>query len=126
MDDDEVPEENRILFITPANYNAVQAVDTTKSKEVLASFSSVVKVPQSRFYTEIELKDGTTSGEEAGGYVKTDDAADINFMVIHKPALLQYPKHTVNKIITPEANQESDGYMSVSYTHLTLPTMAVV
>lgn len=111
MDDDEVPEENRILFITPTLYNAVQAVDTTKSKEVLASFTSVVKVPQSRFYSAIELKDGTTSGEETGGFVKADGGKDINFMVIHKPALLQYPKHTVNKIITPEANQESDGYM---------------
>ena len=111
MDDDEVPEENRILFITPTHYNAVHAVDTTKSKEVLASFSSIVRVPQSRFYTAIELKDGKTSGEEVGGYVKAADAADINFMVIHKPALLQYPKHTVNKIIFPEANQESDGYL---------------
>lgn len=111
MDDDEVPEENRILFITPTHYNAVHAVDTTKSKEVLASFSSIVKVPQSRFYTAIELKDGTTSGEEVGGYAKAADAADINFMVVHKPALLQYPKHTVNKVITPEANQDSDGYL---------------
>ncbi|MBR6523459.1 MAG: hypothetical protein IKT39_02470 [Clostridia bacterium] len=111
MDDDEVPEENRILFITPTNYNAVQAVDTTKSKEVLASFAKIEKVPQSRFYTAIELKDGTTSGEETGGFVKAEGASDINFMVVHKPALLQYPKHTVNKIITPEANQESDGYM---------------
>ena len=111
MDDDEVPEENRILFITPTHYNAVHAVDTTKSKEVLASFSSIVRVPQSRFYTAIELKDGKTSGEEVGGYVKAADAADINFMVIHKPALLQYPKHTVNKIIFPEATQESDGYL---------------
>lgn len=111
MDDDEVPEEGRILFITPAGFNAVNNVDTTKSKEVLASFSQIVKVPQSRFYTAIELADGSTSGEEAGGYSKAATGKDINFMVIHKPALLQYPKHTVNKIITPEANQDSDGWL---------------
>lgn len=111
MDDDEVPEEGRILFITPAGFNAVNNVDTTKSKEVLASFSQIVKVPQSRFYTAIELADGSTSGEEAGGYSKAAAGKDINFMVIHKPALLQYPKHTVNKIITPEANQDSDGWL---------------
>ena len=35
----------------------------------------------------------------------------INFMVIHKPALLQYPKHTVNKVISPDANQDSDGWL---------------
>ena len=111
MDDDEVPTENRYLYITPTHYNAVQAVDTTKSKEVLAGFTKIEKVPQSRFYSGIELKDGTTSGEEAGGFAKADGAADLNFMILHKDALLQYPKHTVNKIITPEANQESDGYL---------------
>ena len=111
MDEDEVPAENRHLFITPTNYNAVNAVDTTKSKEVLASFASIVKVPQTRFYTAIELKDGTTSGEEAGGFVKAETGKEINFMVIHKPAVLQYPKHTVNKVISPEANQDSDGWL---------------
>ena len=111
MDEDEVPQENRILFITPTNYNMIYAVDTTKSKEVLASFSSIVKVPQTRFYTAIELKDGTTSGEEAGGFAKATAGKDINFMVIHKPALLQYSKHVVNKVITPEVNQESDGWL---------------
>lgn len=111
MDDDEVPEEGRILFITPTGYNAIMNVDTSKSKEVMSSFSQVVKVPQSRFYTAIDLNDGTTSGEEAGGYAKATGGKDINFMVIHKPALLQYPKHTVNKVISPEANQESDGWL---------------
>ena len=111
MDNDEVPEENRILYITPTGYNAVMNVDTTKSKEVLASFSQIIKVPQSRFYTAIELKDGTTSGEEAGGYAKATAGKDINFMIIHKPALLQYPKHVVNKVISPEQNQESDGWL---------------
>ena len=111
MDNDEVPEEGRILFITPTGYNAIMNVDTTKSKEVMSSFSQIVKVPQSRFYTAIDLLDGTTSGEEAGGYAKATGGKDINFMIIHKPALLQYPKHVVNKVITPEANQENDGWM---------------
>lgn len=111
MDDDEVPEENRILYITPTNYNAVNAVDTTKSKEVLNSFSQIIKVPQSRFYTAIELNDGTSENELAGGYSKAVDGKDINFMIIHTPAVLQYPKHTVNKVISPEDNQTSDGYM---------------
>lgn len=111
MDDDEVPEENRILFITPTHYNAVNAVDTTKSKAVLNSFSQVIKVPQSRFYTAIDLKNGSSEGEEIGGFVKADTAKDINFMIVHKAATLQYPKHTVNKIISPEANQESDGWL---------------
>lgn len=111
MDEDEVPAEDRHLRITPTLYNAVNAVDTTKSKEVLASFASIKKVPQSRFYTAIDLHDGTSENELAGGYTKTADGKDINFMVLHKPAILQYPKHTVNKVISPEDNQDSDGWM---------------
>lgn len=110
MDNDEVPEENRILFITPDLYNAVHAVDTTKSREVLASFSKIIKVPQSRFYTAIDLKDGKTEGETKGGFVKSSTGKDINFMVIHKPAVIQYTKHVVNKVISPEENQNSDGW----------------
>ena len=111
MDEDEVPMENRLLFITPTLRGLVDDMDTTKSKEVLNRFAQIILVPQSRFYTAIDLKDGTTSGEEAGGYAKATDGKDINFMVIHKPALLQYTKHTVNKIITPEANQDGDGWL---------------
>lgn len=112
MDDDEVSAENRILYITPTGYNAIQAVDTTKSREVLASFSKIVKVPQSRFYTAIDLYDGTTSGETAGGYVKdATNGKDINFMVVQKDAVIKYPKHVVNKVVTPEANQTNDGWM---------------
>ena len=111
MDEDEVPQELRELLITPTLYNLVHAVDTTKSKEILSGFSKIVKVPQSRFYTSVKLNDGTTSGEEAGGFAKAANAKDINFMIIHKPALLQYTKHMVNKVITPEENQTSDGYI---------------
>lgn len=109
MDEDEVPSEQRILFITPTLRGMIDDLDSSKSKEVLSKFSSVVEVPQSRFNTEIELLDGTTSGEEIGGFRAT--GSEINFMVVHTPAILQYPKHTVNKIITPEANQDSDGWM---------------
>ena len=111
LDEDEVPQELRELLITPTLYNLAHAVDTTKSKEILSGFSKIVKVPQSRFYTAVKLNDGTTSGEEAGGFAKASGAKDINFMIIHKPALLQYTKHAVNKVITPEENQTSDGYI---------------
>lgn len=117
MDEDEVPQENRYLFITPTNLSAVRAMDTTKSRELLDGFAQIIKVPQSRFYTAIDLYDGTdhtgSSGadETIGGFVKATDGKDINFMIIHKPAVLKYWKHTASNIITPEANQRSDGYI---------------
>jgi len=111
MDEDEVAQEDRYLFITPTLLNLAKNVDTTKSKAVLDDFAKIVKVPQSRFYTAIDLKDGTTEGEETGGYAKATTGKDINFMIIQKSAVIQYPKHTVNKVITPEENQSDDSWM---------------
>lgn len=44
-------------------------------------------------------------------YEKTEDeATDINFMIIHKPALMQYTKHNKMKVFTPDQDQEGDNY----------------
>lgn len=110
MDEAEVPSDQRYLFITPTLRRLIDTLDTYKSKDVLSSFSVVTKVPQSRFYTAIDLLDGTTAGEEVGGFKKAADAKEINFMVVHKPALMQYTKHVVNKVISPAENQEADAW----------------
>ena len=121
MDEDEVPEEERYLFITPTLHGLVQDMDTTKSREVLARFTAVVDVPQSRFFTKLALKSGTlittgsgdtltTDDQREGGWKKATGGKDLNFIAIHKPALIQFTKHVAPKIITPEANQTADGY----------------
>ncbi|MDE7138708.1 MAG: hypothetical protein K2O29_09695 [Ruminococcus sp.] len=110
LDEAEVDSENRILFITPSLHNAIIALDTYKSKAMLESFSTVVKVPQTRFYTAIDLLDGKSSGEEIGGYKKATAGKNINFMIIDKSAVLQFTKHVVNKIIAPEDNQTADAW----------------
>jgi hypothetical protein len=110
MTDDEVPESDRHLFITPTLYGLVRDLDTTKSKAILDKFASITRVPQSRFYTAIAQRDGSSSGEEAGGYTKAEGAVNINFMIIHKPAVIQYQKHVAPKVVTPEMNQEADAW----------------
>lgn len=111
MDEDEVDPNNRYLFITPTLLGLIKDMDTTKSKEVLENFAGVVKVPQSRFYTAIDQYDGSTGGEETGGYVKdATNGCDINFMIIEKSAVIQFEKHVAPKIITPEQNQNADAY----------------
>lgn len=109
MDDDEVPEENRVLFICPTGRNLIEGMDTYKSRAMIESFAEIVTVPQARFNTGVELLDGTTEGEKNGGFVVNGN--DINFMIIDKGAVLQYTKHTVNKVVAPEENQSTDGYL---------------
>lgn len=117
MDEDEVPMENRKLYITPTLYGLIQDLDTTKSKEVLNRFEEIVLVPQTRFYTAIDLYDGKTDNsgsggvnEKVGGFAKAANGKDINFLIIHKPAVIQYTKHTVNKVISPDDNQNADAW----------------
>ena len=109
MDEDEVPFEQRYLFITPTLKGMIEDLDTTKSKEVLSRFAGVVAVPQTRFYTAIKLNSGK-DGEAVGGYTKAEGAKDINFMVVHKAAVMQYNKHIAPKVVTPEANQQADAW----------------
>ena len=110
MDEAEVPIESRYLFITPTLYGLIQDMDSTKSREVLSRFASVTQVPQTRFYSAIELLDGKTGGEEKGGYKKADGGVELNFEIIHKPATLQFTKHAVPKIISPAQNQDADAW----------------
>ena len=110
MDDAEVPFEERYLFITPSAYGLVQDLDETKSRAVLSRFEQIIMVPQGRFYSQIQLNDGSSEDQNSGGYSKTDAAKELNFLIVHKEAVLQYPKHTVNKIIAPQDNQQADAW----------------
>jgi hypothetical protein len=112
MDEDEVPEENRYLYATPTLINGIMALDTTKSREVMSTFAAVKKVPQGRFYTAIDMLDGKSSGEELGHYAKAAGAADINFMIVHKPAIIKFDKHIASDVIAPANNPDSDAYIT--------------
>lgn len=111
MTNEEVPEENRYLRITSTLNGMIRDMDTYKSKELLSKFAGIKVVPQSRFQTVIKLLSGKDAdGERKGGFKKGDDSQDINFMIIHKPALLQYTKHNKMKLFTPEQDQDGDNY----------------
>jgi len=122
LDDAEVPEDGRILFISNSCYKLLKnSPDVTRfigqgnDKAFDRQFKvfddmEVVKMPKSRFYTAITQHDGSTAGQEAGGYIKNVAGKDINFMIIHPSAVIQLVKHTVTKIISPEQNQIRDGW----------------
>lgn len=120
MDGSSVPEDQRVLFITSRLMGMIEDMDENKSRSVLGGFEKVVKVPQTRFSTAVKLNDGTTSGEEAGGFAP--DGADINFMIVHKPAVIVFTRNMLSKIIPPELNPTSDNwvyaYRSYAMTHV--------
>lgn len=93
------------LFINPTVLGMIEDLDTTASKKAIEGFASVVKVPEGRFYSKIDL---TASG--AGGYAKNTAGKNLNFLIVDKQAVIQYQKHTVPKIIEPEVNQDADAW----------------
>lgn len=111
MTNDEVPEENRYLRITSTLLTAAENVARTTNNDILKKFTNIKSVPQNRFQTQIELKSGKDAdGERVGGFTTGADSKAINFMIIHKPAMLQYTKHAKTKIFTPDQDQDGDNY----------------
>lgn len=93
------------LFINPTLYGMIEDLDTTASRRAIDGFAGIVKVPEGRFYSKIDL---TPNG--AGGFAKNAEGKAINFMIVDKQATIQYQKHTVPKIIEPDQNQDADAW----------------
>ena len=70
----------------------------------------VVVVPQSRFYSLIDMLDGSTPGEEAGGYAKAALGKDINFMLVDSGAVLGVKKTQLPRIFDPETYQGANAW----------------
>ena len=104
MDEDEVPTETRILFITPTLIGTVEDLDTIKSKQVLARFSKIIQVPQTRMYTKVKLNDGTTNY----GYAKASDGNNINFLCVEKSAAVTAMDQYI-KYFSPDEDQNGDS-----------------
>ena len=107
MDENDVPSEGRILYITSRLLRAARNVDKYKAKEILDEFEKIITIPPTRFYTAITLNKNESEGF---GYKKAEGAADINFEIIHKSSVIQYQKHIKSKVITPEMNQHADAW----------------
>jgi len=107
LDDYEVPEDDRILFITGAGRRLVTNAARDAATTDALDRCTVVTIPQGRFYTTCTLDAGATAS--AGGF--TNAGHKINFMVVDKSSCFTDAKHTSVKVFTPEENQTSDGYM---------------
>ena len=115
MDEAEVPRTERVLNISTAlqpMLNSALARQWSSDGTVNTILSSYNDMPinwvvPGRFYTGITLNDGSSKN----GFEATDITGKaINFMIIHKPAVLQVVKFALPKIFTPEENQDKDAW----------------
>lgn len=116
LDDAEVPNEGRILFVNPTTYRYLKGGITryTMNRENNVNYNvemyndmQVITVPSGRFHTSVTVNAPTTSdgvgGITAGGQI-------MNYMIVHPSAVMQVVKHTVPRIFSPEVNQEADAW----------------
>lgn len=119
LDDYEVPEENRVLFLTPTMYNLLKSATLSqrwtqmsdkavdRNIEYLDSVQ-IVRVPTGRFYTG--WAKNTSSGSEVGGFTHGTGTA-LNFILMNKDCVLPVIKHNSVKVIEPDDNQSADGWI---------------
>lgn len=119
MDDNDVPEEGRILFVAPTVYKLMIndpalakhiTVDGVDDKTVNKKFyyydgHLIIKVPSTRFYTAIDLLDGTTGGEEIGGYKMATGAKAIGMLMVQRDAVIQLAKRRIARVWAPTKEQ---------------------
>ena len=115
MDENEVPQEGRVLFVNSGLKPALsQAFERQWGSEdevsdVIRGYNNmkVVYVPKNRFYTKIDIQDGSSSW----GYSKNAQGKGINFMMVYPPALVQAKKFMLPKVFRPEENQKMDAWL---------------
>lgn len=114
MDDNEVPEEGRILFVAPTVYKLIIndpqlskkiTVDGVEDKTVNKKFyyydgHLLIKVPSTRFYTDITLLSGG-QGQTGGGYKASTDAKAIGMLMVQRDAVIQLVKRRIARIWAP-------------------------
>lgn len=104
MDEDEVTPEGRVLYITPTLTGLIGELESYKSKQVMTRFSKIIQVPQTRFYTKIDV--------DATGFKKdTADGKNINFMIVDPKAVFAVAKHKKLRVFDPDTNQKRDDYL---------------
>lgn len=114
MDENEVPYEGRILFVSPKAYAGIKAKITrylANEREVQRNIEMyddmrVVRVPQARFNTAITLYDGSSNF----GFAPTAGGYKINFMIVHPSAVKNAVRLALPKIFTPDENQSADSW----------------
>lgn len=92
------------LFINPTLAGMIEDLDTTASRKAW-KVCCTEKVPQGRFYNKITL-----TAKQKGGFTKASGALNMNFLIVDKNSAIQFQKHTVSKIISPDQNQAADAW----------------
>ena len=118
MDDAGVPEEGRILYVTPAKYKLLKQADgmtrflhvndgagnTPVNRKIYdLDDVEIVKVPTARFKSAYDFADG---------FVPASSAKQINAILVHPNSVVARERYAYIKMFTPGTDSRTgDGYI---------------
>lgn len=114
MDEDEVPEEGRVLYVTPAVNKLITNADgITRSIDVSRRGGikrrvhdlddvNIKDIPSGRMKTAYDFTDG---------YVPAVGAKQINMMMFHPSAVKATDKHSSIRLWAPGTHTQGDGWL---------------
>ena len=117
-------DEELICFADSAFLKALSSSEEVSRQIVMSDFKrgevntrvrtlddiKLIPVPLSRMKTQYDFFDGTTSGQEDGGFVPTSAAKSIGFIVLPKKAVSLVKKSETLRTFSPEQNIKADAY----------------
>ncbi len=125
LTNNEVSDENRIAFVSPAflagirkelegrgRYEMQTNSEMFNRNVVMLDGVPLVEVPSARLWDTIQLLDGTTSGEESGGFAPIAGTSKaIHMIYADRNAMKAYMKRYASKVFTPETNIFADAFL---------------
>lgn len=116
MDDDEVPQDGRILYVTPAVADAIKnakgvsrsidsgnAADTAINRVINALDNvKIVKVPSGRMKTAYDFSDGFKAGVAA---------KQMNMILVHPRSVIACDKHSYIRLWPEGTHTKGDGWL---------------
>lgn len=112
-------------LVIHANYDTVNTLELAMAKNLTTmTFSKdgvdtkvpsvdkcpIIETPQNRLYSKIELLDGTSGGQEAGGYKKASDGKNVNFVIAPVNVPIAVTKLDNMRIFDPQTNQNANAW----------------
>jgi hypothetical protein len=124
LDGEEAIEANRgslegcILYVSPKTKRLLREATPYSFTEgdpntnfIAYDGMKTITVPTNRFNSAVELLDGTTTGEEAGGFQAAEAAKAIDFMIVDPAAAEAIAKHVKLRYFAPDVNQSDDAHL---------------
>lgn len=125
LTNNEVPAEGRVAFVSPeflaglrqelqgeGRYDLQTNTELFNRNVAVLDGVPLVEVPSARLWDTVQLFDGTTGGEEAGGFAPvTSTSKKIHLIYADRAAMKAYMKRYASKVFTPETNIFADAFL---------------